>query len=75
MRELFFRLRAALALKRPSAAVTGIQKVKTTKLSGPRGYDACKKVDGCRCHAMVAAEALFYAASAMPLVHRLVRAA
>ena len=37
----------------PSAAVIDSQSVKTTEAGGPRGYDAGKKINGHKRHAMV----------------------
>jgi transposase len=37
----------------PSAAIIDSQSVKTTEAGGPRGYDAGKKVNGRKCHALV----------------------
>src|SRR5271166_4551695 len=37
----------------PSAAIIGSQSIKTTETGGPRGYDAGKKVNGCKRHALV----------------------
>jgi transposase len=40
----------------PSAAIIDSQSVKTTEAGGPRGYDACKKVNGRKRHALVDTE-------------------
>jgi hypothetical protein len=37
----------------PSGAIIDSQSVKTTESGGPRGYDAGKKVNGCKRHALV----------------------
>jgi hypothetical protein len=37
----------------PSAAVLDSQSVKTTEAGGPRGYDAAKKINGSKRHALV----------------------
>jgi hypothetical protein len=37
----------------PSAAIIDSQSIKTTEAGAPRGYDAGKKVNGRKCHALV----------------------